>query len=233
MQQIELKTQELDYKSKEAYKTLRTNVEFSGDNIKVVAVTSCTPNEGKSSIAYELACSFAQNGKKVLLIDADLRRSVLIRKHFKGKVRYGLVHYLVGKYRFDDVCCETNIKNLYMAFAGPVPPNPSELLGNQRFKTMLEEAKEEYDMVIVDTPPLGSVIDSAIVAKQCDGVMLVIANGEISYRFAQKVKEQLEMSECRILGCILNKVNMSKGGKYGYYGKYYGKYYGSYGREEA
>jgi len=233
MQSIELKTQELDYKSKEAYKTLRTNVEFSGDNIKVVAVTSCTPNEGKSSIAYELACSFAQNGKKVLLIDADLRKSVLIRKHFKGKVRYGLVHYLVGKYRFDDVCCETNIKNLYMAFAGPVPPNPSELLGNQRFKTMLEEAKEEYDMVIVDTPPLGSVIDSAIVAKQCDGVMLVIANGEISYRFAQKVKEQLEMSECRILGCILNKVNMSKGGKYGYYGKYYGKYYGSYGREEA
>jgi len=233
MQSIELKTQELDYKSKEAYKTLRTNVEFSGDNIKVVAVTSCTPNEGKSSIAYELACSFAQNGKKVLLIDADLRKSVLIRKHFKGKVRYGLVHYLVGKYRFEDVCCETNIKNLYMTFAGPVPPNPSELLGNQRFKTMLEEAKEEYDMVIVDTPPLGSVIDSAIVAKQCDGVMLVIANGEISYRFAQKVKEQLEKAECRILGCILNKVNMSKGGKYGYYGKYYGKYYGNYGREEV
>lgn len=229
MQQIELKKNELDYKSKEAYKTLRTNVEFSGDNIKVVAVTSCTPNEGKSSIAYELAASFAQNGKKVLLIDADLRKSVLIRKHFKGKVRYGLVHYLVGKYPFDNVCCETNIKNLYIAFAGPVPPNPSELLGNQRFKTMLEEAKQEYDMVVVDTPPLGSVIDSAIVAKECDGVMLVIASGEISYRFAQKVKEQLEKSECRILGCILNKVDMSKGGKYGYYGKYYGKYYGNYG----
>ena len=231
MQQIELKKEELDYKSKEAYKTLRTNVEFSGDNIHVVAVTSCTPNEGKSSIAYELACSFAQNGKKVLLIDADLRKSVLIRKHFKGKVRYGLVHYLVGKYSFDDVCCETNIKNLYMAFAGPVPPNPSELLGNQRFKDMLEEGRDKYDMIIVDTPPLGSVIDSAIVAKQCDGVMLVIANGEISYRFAQKVKEQLEKAECRILGCILNKVDMSKGGKYGYYGKYYGKYYGTYGNE--
>lgn len=233
MQQIELKKDELDYKSKEAYKTLRTNVEFSGDNIRVVAVTSCTPNEGKSSIAYELAMSFAQNGKKTLLIDADLRKSVMIRKHFKGKVRYGLVHYLVGKYKFDDVCCETNVKNLYMAFAGPVPPNPSELLGNQRFKTLLDEAKEQYDMIIVDTPPLGSVIDSAIVAKQCDGVMLVIASGEISYRFAQKVKEQLEKAECRILGCILNKVDMSKGGKYGYYGKYYGKYYGTYGNEQA
>lgn len=233
MQQIELKKEELDYKSKEAYKTLRTNVEFSGDNIRVVAVTSCTPNEGKSSIAYELAMSFAQNGKKTLIIDADLRKSVMIRKHFKGKVRYGLVHYLVGKYKFDDVCCETNVKNLYMAFAGPVPPNPSELLGNQRFKTLLDEAKEQYDMIIVDTPPLGSVIDSAIVAKQCDGVMLVIASGEISYRFAQKVKEQLEKAECRILGCILNKVDMSKGGKYGYYGKYYGKYYGAYGNEQA
>ena len=113
MQQIELKIEELDYRSKEAYKTLRTNVEFSGDSIKVVAITSCTPNEGKSSIAYELACSFAQNGKKVLLVDADLRKSVLIRKHFKGKVRFGLVHYLVGKYSFDDVCCETNLKNMY------------------------------------------------------------------------------------------------------------------------
>ncbi len=224
MQQIELKKVELDYKAKEAYKTLRTNVEFSGDNIQIVALTSCTPNEGKSSIAYELAASFAQNGKKALLIDADLRNSVLIRKHFKGKVRYGIVHYLVGKYGFDDVCCETNIKNLYIAFAGPVPPNPSELLGNKRFKAMLEEARHNYDIVIIDTPPLGSVIDSAIVAKQCDGVMMVIARGEISYRFAQKVKEQLEKAECRILGCILNKVDMSKGGMYGQYGNYYGIY---------
>lgn len=224
MQQIELKKVELDYKAKEAYKTLRTNVEFSGDNIQIVALTSCTPNEGKSSIAYELASSFAQNGKKALLIDADLRNSVLIRKHFKGKVRYGIVHYLVGRYGFDDVCCETNIKNLYIAFAGPVPPNPSELLGNKRFKAMLEEARHNYDIIIIDTPPLGSVIDSAIIAKQCDGVMMVIARGEISYRFAQKVKEQLEKAECRILGCILNKVDMSKGGKYGQYGSYYGIY---------
>lgn len=229
MQQIELKREELDYKSKEAYKTLRTNVEFSGTDIKTVAVTSCTPNEGKSSISYELAASFAQNGRKVLLIDADLRKSVLVQRHHRGKVRLGLVHYLVGKYDFEEVCCETNVKNLHMAFAGPVPPNPSELLGNEKFKKLLQEARKSYDLVIVDTPPLGSVIDSAIVAKQCDGVMLVIANGEISYRFAQKVKEQLDKAGCHILGCVLNKVNMSKGGKYGYYGKYYGKYYGNYG----
>ncbi len=228
MQQIELKKDPLDYKSKEAYKTLRSNVEFSGKNIKVVAVTSCTPNEGKSSISYELAHSFAQNGKKVLLIDADLRKSVLVRRHHRGKVRLGLVHYLVGKYSFEDVCCRTNINNFHMVFAGPVPPNPSELLGNDLFKKMIDEAREEYDFIIIDTPPLGSVIDSAIVAKECDGVMLVIANGEISYRFAQKVKEQLDKAECHILGCVLNKVNMRKSAGYGYYGKYYSKYYGEY-----
>lgn len=228
MQQIELKRDVLDYRSKEAYKTLRTNVEFSGDDIKVIAITSCTPNEGKSSISYELASSFAQGGKKVLLVDADLRKSVLVQRHHRGKVRLGLVHYLVGKYSFEDVCCETDIKNLHMVFAGPVPPNPSELLGNKNFKAMVEKAREEYDLVIIDTPPLGSVIDSAVVAKNCDGVMLVIAHGNISYRFAQKVKEQLDKAECHILGCVLNKVNMSKGSRYGYYGKYYGKYYGEY-----
>lgn len=226
MQEIILKQIELDYKSREAYKSLRSNVEFSGDDIQVIAVTSCTPNEGKSSVAYELANSYAHNGKKVLLIDADLRKSVLIRRHFKGKVRFGLVHYLVGKYPFEEVCCETNVKNLHIVFAGPVPPNPSELLNSKRFKAMLDGVREYYDMVIIDTPPLGSVIDSAIVGKQCDGVILVIANKEVSYRFAQKVKQQLDKAGCRILGCVLNKVDLSKGGKYG---KYYGKYYGNYG----
>lgn len=228
MQHIELKKTQLDYRSREAYKTLRTNVEFSGNDVKVIAITSCTPNEGKSSISYELACSFAQGGKKVLLVDADLRKSVLVHRHHKGKVRLGLVHHLVGKYTFEDVCCETDIKNLHMVFAGPVPPNPSELLGNKHFNKMIEEARNTYDLVIIDTPPLGSVIDSAVVAKNCDGVVLVISHGNISYRFAQKVKEQLDKAECHILGCVLNKVNMSKSSKYGYYGKYYGRYYGKY-----
>ncbi|MBQ7920246.1 MAG: CpsD/CapB family tyrosine-protein kinase [Lachnospiraceae bacterium] len=228
MQKIELRKKDLDYRTREAYKNLRTNVEFSGDDIKMIAVTSCTPNEGKSSVSFELASSFAQTGKRVLLVDADLRKSVLLQRHQKGKVRLGLVHYLVGKYPLDEVICETGNKNLFMIFAGPVPPNPAELLGNKRFGEMVKKVREEYDIVIIDTPPLGSVIDSAIVAKQVDGVILVVANGEISYRFAQKVKEQLDKAGSRILGCVLNKVNMSKSGKYGYYGKYYGKYYGQY-----
>ena len=230
MQAIELKERLLDYRSKEAFKMLRTNIDFTGGDLKVICITSCTPNEGKSNISFEVAKSYAQMGKKVLLVDADLRKSVMRQRHKKGKVRLGLVNYLVGKCEFDEALCETDVKNLYMIFSGPVPPNPSELLGNWKFKEMIQNAREEYDMVIVDTPPLGSVIDAAVVSKCCDGAVLIIAAGNVSYRFARKVKEQLDVAECRILGCVLNKVDLSGKSYYGkYYGKYYGQYYGNYG----
>lgn len=230
MQVIELKSNNLDYRSKEAFKTLRTNIDFSGEDVKVICVTSCTPNEGKSNVSFELAKSYAQMGKRVLLLDADLRKSVMRQRHKRGRVRLGMVNYLVGKAEFEDALCNTDVRNLHMMFSGPVPPNPSELLGNQRFKKMIEDAREQYDMVIIDTPPLGSVIDTAVVSKCCDGAVIVISCGEISYRFVRKVKEQLDVAGCRILGCILNKVDMSGKGYYGrYYGKYYGKYYGNYG----
>lgn len=241
MQSIELKHEELDFRTREAFKSLRTNIEFSGNDVKVVCLTSCTPNEGKSSISFELAKTFAQNNKKVLLIDADLRKSVMRQRHKKGKVRLGLANYLVGKASMEEATCETDIKNFHMIFSGPVPPNPSELLGNDRFAKLIEQAREEYDIVIIDTPPLGSVIDTAVVSRFCDGVILLIASATISYHFARKVKEQLDVTGCRILGCVLNKVNMTGKGYYGkyygkyygrYYGKYYGKYYGNYGEEE-
>lgn len=226
MQNIILKEEALDFRTKEAYKTLRTNIEFSSSDIRCVAITSCTPNEGKSEVAFNLAKSFAQNGKKVLLVDADLRKSVMRRNHKSGKVRLGLSHYLIGRNDLEEVICQTDVPNFDMIFAGPVPPNPSELLSGKYFTQFLEESIKQYDFIIIDTPPLGSVIDSAIVAKQCDGVALVMQSGAISYRFAQKVIGQLKMADCKILGCILNKVNISSKG---YYGKYYGKYYGNYG----
>ena len=230
MQTIELKERFLDYRSKEAFKMLRTNIDFTGSDLKVICITSCTPNEGKSNVSFEAAKSYAQLGKKVLLVDADLRKSVMRQRHKRGKVRLGLVNYLVGKCEFEDALCETDVDNLHMIFSGPVPPNPSELLGSWKFAEMIQDAREEYDMVIVDTPPLGSVIDAAVVSKFCDGAVIVIAAGNVSYRFARKVKEQLDVAECRILGCVLNKVDLSGKSYYGkYYGKYYGQYYGSYG----
>ncbi len=231
MQSIELRQDELDFRTREAFKTLRTNIDFSGDDVKVVCITSCTPNEGKSSISFELAKSYAQMGKKTLLIDADLRRSVMRLRHKRGRVRLGLVNYLVGGADFEETLCSTDIANLFMIFCGPLPPNPSELLGNRRFRRMVEDARKEYDMVVIDTPPLGSVIDTAVVAKCCDGAVMVIESGAVSRRFARKVKEQLAVTDCRILGVVLNKIDMDGKGYYGrYYGRYYGKYYGSYGK---
>lgn len=223
MQTIEVNTTVMDFRTEEAFKTLRSNIEFLGDDIKTICVTSCTPNEGKSSVSFDLACSFAQNGKKVLLVDADLRKSVMRQRHKKGKVKLGLSNYLVGKTTLEECICVTDVDNLYLIFSGPFPPNPSELLGNARFKNLMADMRESFDIVIVDTAPLGSVIDAAIVSKSCDGAILVLESGAISYRYARKVKEQLEMSESRLLGCVLNKVDI---GRIKYYGKYYKEYYG-------
>lgn len=217
-----------DYRTREAYKTLRTNIELCGSDIRTIVITSCTPNEGKTSVAVELARAFAEAGKQVVLVDADLRKSVLVGRYKTGTVHHGLIHVLAGKETLETVVHMTNIQNLHMIFAGPVPPNPSELLGGEKFKETLLCLRRQFDYIIVDTPPLGSVIDAAVVARECDGAMLVIQNNGISRRFARKVKEQLEKTGCRVLGAILNKVDMSAGGIYGHYGRYYGKYYGKY-----
>ncbi len=229
MQEVKLYFQKKNgFYIKEAFKTLRSNIEFCGDNIKVIAVTSCMAHEGKSSVAMELAKSFAEAGNVTLLIDADMRKSVLVGRYKTGAVKYGLSHCLTGKTQFMDAICETDIPKLYVLFSGPVPPNPSELLGSKKFSEMLKVMRKPFTYIIVDTPPLGSVIDAAVVARNCDGTVLVIENNAISYRFVQKVKEQLDKTGSRILGVVLNKVNMNGKGYYGHYGKYYGKYYSKY-----
>lgn len=220
-----------DYKVNEAYKSLRTNIEFSGDN-KVLVFTSCQPNEGKSTVSIKLALSLAEAGKKVAFIDADLRKSVLVgRYRIKGENK-GLTHFLVGLQNVDEVLYKTTKKNLHVMLAGAMPPNPSELLGTARFGGLIETLREFYDYVIIDAPPIGAVIDAAIIARQADAAVLVIAAGQDSYKFAQAAKDQMEKADCKILGAILNKVDTSSNGYYGkYYGKYYGRYYGSYGND--
>lgn len=226
MQEVILKNVEKDYRSNEAYKTLRTNVEFSGSDKKVIVFSSCTPNEGKSTVSLSLAMSLAEGDKNVLFVDADLRKSVLVGRHqIKGQIK-GLSHFLSGQADAKDVIAKTQANGLFCVLAGVVPPNPAELLGNRRFEAFIEGAKKAYDYVIIDAPPVGSVIDSAIIAKFCDASILVIAANTISYKFARGVKDQLEKSGCPILGVVLNKVNMKQNK---YYGKYYGKYCAYYG----
>lgn len=226
---VEIKVPKLGYNSSESYKALRANIKFCGDDKKILAVTSCTPNEGKSSVALNLSVSLAESGKKILLLDADLRKSVLLgRTRVKGSVK-GMTHFLSGQAEIKDVLCATNIANMHIAYAGPVAPNPAELLGGKRFHELLVYLRNVYDYILIDTPPLGSVIDSAIVAEECDGAILVIESGAISHRFAQEVKSQLDKTNCPVLGVVLNKVDMAK---QKYYGKYYGKNYGHYYKKD-
>lgn len=226
--------EEMDFRTQEAYKTLRSNVGFSGANIQTISLTSTIPNEGKSNVSIHLAISLAEAGYKVCFIDADLRKSVLVGKYKMGEVQEGLTNFLSGQSDWDDCVCETEYDNLHCVFAGPVPPNPSELLGSTLFVDKIEELKGTYDYVIIDTPPIGSVIDGAIVASVCDGTILVIGYNGVSSRQIRKTKAQLEKAGSHIIGAVLNKVDMGKGSYYDkYYGKYYGNYYGSYyGKEE-
>lgn len=206
----------LDFRTQEAYKTLRSNIGFCGANIQTIAVTSTVPNEGKSNVALHLAISMAEAGYRVCFMDADLRKSVIVGKYKVGQIKEGLTNYLSGQEEWDKCLCETEYENLHCVFAGPVPPNPCELLGSTIFVDKLEELKGQYDYIIIDTPPLGSVIDSAVVSAACDGAFIVIEHNRMSYRQIRKTRDQLEKSGCRILGAVLNKVDM----KSGYYANY-------------
>lgn len=228
MQEVTIKNIAKDYRSNEAYKTLRTNIEFAGADKKVIVFTSCTPDEGKSTVSLSLAVSLAEGGKKVLFIDADLRKSVLVGRHKVGGEIKGLSHFLSGNEELKDVFAKTQEPGLSVIFAGVTPPNPTELLGDKRFEAMLQGARKSFDYVIIDAPPLGSVIDAAIIARSCDAAVIVVAANTISRKFAKMVKEQMEKSGCPILGVVLNKVNMKQNK---YYGKYYGSYYGEYGKK--
>ena len=229
MQSVTLKNVGKDYRTNEAYKTLRTNLEFSGSDKQAIVLTSSTPNEGKSTVSLGLALSLSESGKRVLLVDADLRKSVLMGRHKVTESVKGLSHYLSGQAQLSDVICGTQEDNMFVIFAGIIPPNPSELLGSERFAELIRRTKNDYDYVIVDAPPLGSVIDAAVIAKACDASVLVVAASTVSYKFIRTVKSQLEKTECPILGVVLNKVNMKQNR---YYGKYYGNYYGESGRNK-
>lgn len=230
MEYVELKLKELPYEINEEMKLLRTNLQFCGADKKIICVTSAIASEGKSTTVLNLCRSLTEQDKKVLLIDADLRRSILRKSITKGKLTYGLSHLLSNQCTLDDVTCQTNVKGLTVIFSLVTPPNPSELLSNNLMTELLEAAKSSFDYVIVDTPPLGMVVDAAVIAQHCDGSMILISAGEISYRVAQDVKRKLQNTGCPILGVILNKVDRHGSGKYygKYYGRYYGKYYGKY-----
>ena len=221
MVNVEINVPKLDYSGAESYKSLRTNLQFCGNDKKVITITSSVSGEGKSTVTLNLAVSLAESGKKVMIVDADMRRSVLLGRVAVNSNVKGLSYFLSNQSKLEEVVCSTNVENLHIIFSGPVPPNPTELLDSEVFREMLDILRQTYDYILIDTPPLGSVIDSAIVAKISDGAIFVIQSEAISYRFACNVKAQLEKSNCPILGVVLNKVNILNRG---YYSRNYGKY---------
>ncbi len=239
MDRVELKIwKSPGYALTEAFRTLRTNIQFCGDDIKSIVFTSFGENEGKSTIVVNLARSMAETGKSVLVIDSDIRKSVMIRelkpRTENGKNIYGLSHFLSGQRQVEDVIYEVKQQpNLHMIFSGPYVPNSAELLGNRYMERLIKYAKERYDFVLIDASPLGMVIDAAVLSTNCDGAVIVVSQGSCNRRQIAGIKRQLTQSGVKILGSVMNKVNIKRGGYYGhYYGKYYGKY-GEYGNSEA
>lgn len=216
----------------EYYNSIRTNIQFSGRDLKVITLTSAQSGEGKSTTSVNLAISFARAGFRTLLIDADTRNSVMSGT-FKSNERYdGLTSYLSGNAELSDVICDTTVDNLMIIPAGQVPPNPTSLIQNDNFKSMIETVRGLYDYVIIDTPPLGLVIDAAILAHHSDASLLVTKAGADKRRTITKLKEQLEQSGSVFLGVILNKydIHLDKYGSYGSYGGYGS--YGNYGKSD-
>ena len=224
MVKLELAQQKLNSlkKAEEYYNALRTNIQLSGNNLKVIAVTSVDPSEGKSTTSTNIVWAFARAGYKTLLIDADIRNSVMSGV-FKSREKItGLTDYLAGTQDLSHGLCETDVENLFVVQSGAVSPNPTALLQSANFERMIETLRKYFDYIIVDTAPIGVVIDAAIIVQKCDASVLVAEAGVAKRREVQKAKSQLEHTGKPFLGVVLNKfdVQREKYGSYGGYGNY-------------
>ncbi|HEM6271220.1 TPA: tyrosine-protein kinase [Streptococcus suis] len=222
------KKRELVKKTEEYFNAIRTNIQLSGTDLKVIGITSVESNEGKSTTAASLAIAYARSGYKTVLVDADIRNSVMFG-FFKPSAKItGLTDYLAGTTDLSQGLCDTDVPNLTVIESGKVSPNPTALLQSKNFENLITTLRRYYDYVIVDCPPLGLVIDAAIIAQKCDAMAVVVEAGRAKRSSVQKVVEQLEQTDSQFLGVILNKYDVATE-KYGTYGNYGN--YGNYGKK--
>lgn len=202
----------------EAYKRLRTNIRFCirDQKCKKFCLTSGQAGEGKSITLLNLAISIAQTGKKVLLIDADLRRPAMARLMVE-KASPGLSEVLVGEVRTADAIRPEIYPNLDILFSGEIPPNPSEILSSEQMQELIESSSENYDYILVDTPPVNVVTDACVIANLLDGVMLLVWQNRSKKDSIQQAINNLQLTGANILGYILNGVVSDNS-------RYYGKY---------
>ena len=216
----------------EAYKTLRTNILFStGDSgCKVYVITSAIPGEGKTTTAINTAISFAQTGKKVLIVDADLRKPK-IHKYFDLENKSGLSNVLSGVYdgKNNSYIQKTNVENLDLISSGHIPPNPIELMSSEKMQELLDVLKETYDFIIIDTPPVNIVSDALVLSKMVTGYILVARSNYTEYQALSAAMANFELANIKPLGVILNDFNR-KHTQYVKRGKYKSKSYYNYYR---
>lgn len=205
----------------EQFRTVRTNINFSmpDDDLKSLVITSSVPGEGKSTVSSNIAVVFAQSGKRVLLVDADLRKPTA--HHTFGVTNgYGLSNILTRKATLQEVVKETRVDGLHLITSGPIPPNPAELLASKSMEQLIKDVTEMYDLVVFDAPPALAVTDAQILSNKVDGTILVVYSNVAEKENVVKAKELLVASKANILGVVLNKCEMERDH---YYYQYYGE----------
>ena len=203
----------------EQFKTIRTNINFStpDKDLKTMVITSSIPGEGKSTVSSNVAVVFSQEGKRVLLVDADMRKPT-VHHTFAITNTCGLANVLTRQATIDEVIQESGVEGLQIMTCGPIPPNPAELLASQMMTTVMNDLVSRYDVVIFDAPPILSVTDSQILANKCDGTLLVVNTGVTEKAAVVKAKELLTVSQAKILGVVLNNFKLDRDD---YYYQYY------------
>lgn len=203
----------------EQYRTIRTNIQYASvdEELKTMLVTSSGPGEGKSMTTANLAVVYAQQGKRVLLIDADLRKPT-VHYTFRLDNLRGLSNILVGENTLEESISDSNIENLDIISCGPIPPNPAELLASRKMQQFIREASALYDLIIFDTPPVLAVTDAQILANFVDGSVLVVRSGRTETEAALKAKEALMPAKAKLLGTVLNDREKKASNYYYYYG---------------
>jgi capsular exopolysaccharide synthesis family protein len=203
----------------EQYRTIRTNIQFASvdKDFKTLMVTSSGPGEGKSTTAANLAVVLAQQGKRVLLIDGDLRKPTV---HYTFKVSniYGVTNVLTRQMPLKDTVVKTRVPDLDVLPSGPVPPNPSELIDSKSMNNLIEEAQVLYDYVLFDTPPVLAVTDGQLLSNKVDGVILVVSSGKTEIEAAMKARDLLVHAKAKVIGTVLNAKDIGKDNYYYYYG---------------
>lgn len=204
----------------EAFHRLCSNIQFSGVDtpIKTIAITSAAPGEGKTTVAIGLAMAMAEAGKKTLILETDCRRPMLGNR-LKLRPRYNWLNALYEDIPISEVVIPTKMKNLYFIDAEPQVTHLSEIFNSNRFGTMLASFEQEFDMIILDTPPLGLFIEAAVLANQAHGTVLVIHSGKVDIKREQGVINQLNKANARILGVVLNGTHVTQA-KYEHYNNY-------------